>query len=282
MPDTAALRRAQSPRNAASLIAALAFALLAASCRPATPTDPATPSPQSVASPPSATSPASAPIDVNAAVEATLRRAYPEGFDPANRCWRASLAIQDDTLVYCMRAQAPQVVEENGQRVIYVLTASASDIAGNPTYVYGATDPGLMGAFAIRVSDTGTTDLVASSPTLETGSAGDCGCSRARLVKLGAARHAWHFVSGGTWQGTTVSSHALVTPVGTDMRDVSGIPHAPESDAAVTYDIAISSDDAAAAWYPIRVTKMDDKAVVDTRDVRFDPASGRYDLPRGF
>jgi len=209
------------------------------------------------------------------AVATAIRAHYAAGYDEVNRCWRTERGEGDQAMAYCMRPLREQVVREGDATWVYVALASASDISGHPDYIYGRADTGVMDAFKLRVAADGTPTVVAQGLGMPFGSAGDCGCANADFVQVGPRAHGWMFTSGGTWQGATVASHALVVPVGRTFKDVAAMPRYVEEDPAVEYRLAMAPP-TAGEWYPLEYSQWRDGKRVRTTRITFDPASGRY------
>jgi hypothetical protein len=219
---------------------------------------------------------------LNSVVDALLRTQYPEGFDDKHDCWKARYGEGDEAMAYCMHLLPASAVSEAGQQVVYVATASAANIEDDPSYGYGATDPGMFDAFRVVVAPDGATTLTASGKGLDFGMAGDCGCADADLVALGPDVHGWVFSSGGTQQGITTATHSLVAPVGDTFRDVGGIPHYVEDQQDVEYRLAIASDDAVDGWFPLTISKYRGDDKIASRVVHFDRSAQRYLPPQAF
>lgn len=235
--------------------------------------------PESAATPRNTVMPAG-PGAVEQAVANTLRSHYPAGYDEANRCWRTTRGEGDDAAAYCMRPLPEHAIQDNGSTWIYLALASASDIREQPDYLYGQVDAGMMDAFKLRVGSDGTAEVVAKGLGLAFGSAGDCGCANAVFVQVGSRAHGWMFTSGGTWQGTTVASHALVAPVGDTFKDVVALPRFVEGDQSIEQRVAIlppaADSDADAEWYPLRLSRWRAGTQMDEARLEFDAASSRY------
>lgn len=215
---------------------------------------------------------------VEAAIAGTLEAHYAGGYDETNRCWRTERGDGDESVAYCMRLLPTQVVRDGGTTWLYVALASASDIRGNPDYLYGHVDAGAMDAFKLRIAADGTSQVEASGLGLTFGSSGDCGCANAQFVQVGPQKHGWLFSPGATWQGTTVASHALVVAVGETFKDVAALPRYAEEDPAIEYRLTIVPS-TSGEWYPLRLTQWrDGKQIQETR-IRFDPAAAQYKAP---
>lgn len=266
-----------------SMIAAIAASALLAACqREAAPTAAKPPAAASTAAAQPATKPAATdPAALQGALEALMRQQYGDGFDATQRCWKFSAQLKnglgDD---YCMRADAPQLVDLQGQQRLYV---SASNLADAQGYSYGHVSSGLMGAFVLGPDSRGGWMLLAGEKQLAFGSSGNCGCADAQLVRIGADTMAWKFASGGTGQGITVSDYHLIAPVAGKIYDVSAIPQITEDDQDSEYSIAIDDSDTAKAMFPLRVTKRSNAPgspdAQSEQVVEFDPVKRTYALP---
>lgn len=215
---------------------------------------------------------------VKSAIAAVLQAHYSEGYDDATRCWHTDRGEGDEATAYCMRPLPEQVVRQGDTTWVYMALASASDIRNNPDYLYGQVDPGVMDAFKLRIAADGTTEVVARGLGLPFGSAGDCGCTNAEFVQVGPRTHGWMFTSGGTWQGTTVASHALVAPVGDTFKDVAALPRYVEGDQSAEYRLAIAPAPTG-DWYPLELSYWRDGKKARETQIAFDPDSARYDAP---
>jgi hypothetical protein len=213
---------------------------------------------------------------LNSVVDALLRTQYPEGFDDKHDCWKARYGEGDEAMAYCMRLLPASAVSEAGQQVIYVATASAANIEDDPSYGYGATDPGMFDAFRVVVAPDGATTLTASGKGLDFGMAGDCGCADADLVALGPDVHGWVFSSGGIHQGITTASHSVVAPVEGTFTNVGGISRYLEEQPDVEYRIAIADDHSTNGWFPLTLSKYRSGKELTTHVVNFDQAARRY------
>lgn len=207
-----------------------------------------------------------------------LERQYPAGFDKAHGCWKTTVGHGDDAMAYCMRPLAHHVVDEAGRTMLYVATASAADITDDPAYSYGATDAGMLDAFRLKIDGHGWS-IASKSQGLDFGTSGDCGCADADFVQLGRDVHGWLFSSGGTWQGVTATSYAIVAPVGNAFKDVASIPQYVENDQDVEYRLAIVDDGPRAAWFPLRLMRYRKNVKVGEQVLTFDAAAQRYPVP---
>ncbi len=170
---------------------------------------------------------------------------------------------------------------ENGDQVIYIATASASDVEAD-AYRYGATDPGMFDAFRVLVAADGTPSLTSSIRGMDFGSAGDCGCANADFVQLGPNVHGWVFSSGSTQQGITTATHALVAPLGRTFVDVGNIPQYVEGDQDIEYRLTLGSENASDGWFPITVSKYRNDRRIASQVARFDRSAKRYVVRQSF
>ena len=245
-----------APRVLFLSVLAVALAGLAAGCS-------ADPAPQTAdqslqgAEPPSpltsAPSAQMSQLDLERLAKVVLSERYGDSArDEALDCWRDGAA---DEPPYCMRLSQVRRVEEAGRSVLYVLASNINrfDV---PDYQYGHADSGRVAAFAAVINRDGSLGkLLASASGLSYGSNGNCGCDGAALVKLGADKHAWHFVSGGVWQGVVVTNHALLSRAGEAFVDVSEIPEMSEGDQSHRISIAVDEGDPELKAFPLIVTK---------------------------
>ncbi|MCD9030247.1 hypothetical protein LDO32_00660 [Luteimonas sp. Y-2-2-4F] len=273
--------RPRRPTGVPALAGALALALLSA-CRPSPPEAGAAPVPAveapdaAAAQAPTATPPQATrlePAQVQSIVDGLLRSAYgADSFDASRACWRHTFDAGAEPQDYCMRVAEPQVVAGEQGPQVYVLTYSDPE-AG----FYSLVDPGLQGLFAAQAGADGTWTTLASSPAIDMGQAGDCGCQDSELIQVGPGRYGWLSVAGGVWQGVESSLYALQVPLDGAFRNVSRIPRATESAPGETNVLEVDRDGTpVAGMYPLRVTRQRDQTVVDTREVAFDPARGVY------
>jgi hypothetical protein len=183
------------------------------------------------------------------------------------------------------------VSAESGQKLLYVLMSNVAPF-GSDVYQYGHVSSGRVRALAAEISPEGQLgEDVAIGEGMAFGSGGYSGAGEARLLRLGRDHHAWHFVSGGVWQGTVVNQHVLLARQGSSFKDVSAIPEVEESDQAHRYDIAVDASDLESSEFPLIVSKYPfDPSVRASNDsdqpvaqwtVGRDAASGLYRLPTG-
>lgn len=193
------------------------------------------------------------PLDLERLAKGVLAEAYGDfARDEALDCWRDEAA---DEPAYCMRLSQVRQVEEAGHSVLYVLASNVNRF-DLPDYQYAHADPGRVAAFAALINPDGSLgDRLASGGEFSFGSNGNCGCDDAVLVRLGAEKHAWHFVSGGVWQGIVVTNHALLSREGETFVDVSEIPEISEGDQSHCLSISVDESDRGLNAFPLIVTK---------------------------
>ena len=197
--------------------------------------------------------PVASPHDLERLGRGVLAQHYGEAArDNLLDCWRAAT----DELPYCMRLAQVRRVEEAGRAVLYVLASNVNGFDA-PAYSYAHADAGRVAAFAAVINPDGSLgDVLATAGALSYGSNGACGCTDAALVRLGAATHAWHFVSGGVWQGIVVTNHVLLARQGDAFADVSAIPERAEADQAHRFSLRVDESDPSLERFPIVVTKQ--------------------------
>ena len=219
--------------------------------------------------------------DVTATIKAVMDDQYGQTYDAKHGCWAYGYSGGEaDAADYCMRPGKPEVVDVGGSKILYFSASSATDIRDNPSYGYSQAQPGLMGAFKIRLGGKQGWTFVAMEPAMTFGTVGDCGCRDAKLEKLSnKGDYGWVFTSGGVWQGTVVSSYSIVTAVKNEFLDVSKIPQIREGDQDVRYEMTVQPDPSAAGLYPLKVVKTKAKAKIAEFTVPFDAKKARYELP---
>lgn len=219
--------------------------------------------------------------DVTATIKAVMDDQYGQTYDAKHGCWAYSYSGGEaDAADYCMRPGKPEVVDVGGSKILYFSASSATDIRDNPSYGYSQAQPGLMGAFKIRLGGKQGWTFVAMEPAMTFGSAGECGCRDAKLEKLSnKGDYGWVFTSGGVWQGTVVSNYSIVTAVKNEFLDVSKIPQIREADQDVRYEITVLPDPSAPDLYPLKVVKSKARSGIAEFVVPFDSKKTRYELP---
>lgn len=228
-----------------------------------------------------AQTPASSTPDVTATIKAVMDDQYGQTYDAKHSCWAYSYSGGDaDAADYCMRPGKPEVVDVGGSKILYFNASNATDIRDNPSYGYSQAQPGLMGAFKIRLGGKQGWTFVAMEPAMTFGSAGDCSCRDAKLEKLSnKGDYGWVFTSGGVWQGTVVTNYSIVTAWKNEFLDVSKIPQIREDDQDVRYEMSVQADPSAPSLYPLKIVKTKAKAKVAEFTVPFDAKKARYELP---
>lgn len=221
--------------------------------------------------------------DVEGLVKAVMNDTYSAGYDAKHACWSYRWKNeQGDEADYCMRPGPAHVVDGRNGKTLYLSTYSAADIRDDARYAYSHNQPGLMGAFKIRIGGKQGWTYEAFEAGIDYGTAGDCGCAKASFVKLSnSGDYGWLFVSGGTWQGVTVSDYSIVAPIKGRMKDLSKIPQSAEKAPGVTYEVAVKEDPAAKSFYPLHVVKATAGGPSEAFDVPFDSAKQIYALPAG-
>ncbi|WP_223214437.1 hypothetical protein [Xanthomonas cucurbitae] len=187
------------------------------------------------ASPANSNVPASAPVsvrnhispnpsEVKSLVKEVMNSAYGVGnFDPSRNCWKYELKVGEDSLDYCMIGVVSKVSTETDGAKIYV--QSHSDPQAE---IYSQVDPGIEGLFVVGSDVDKKIKVLAAKPATDMGQAGDCGCLNSKVIQVGPARYGWLSTAGGIWQGVQVTRYSLQVPVGSEIRDVSGIPRVSE------------------------------------------------------
>lgn len=220
--------------------------------------------------------------DIAATIKAVMDDQYGQTYDAKHSCWAYTYSGSgdDDGADYCMRPGKPEVVDVNGSKILYFAAANATDITDVPAYGYSQAQPGLMGAFKIRLGGKQGWTFVAMEPAMAFGTVGECGCRNAKLEKLtNKGDYGWVFTSGGVWQGTVVSNYSIVMAWKNKFQDISGIPQIGENDQSVRYEMTVQADPSAPGLYPLKVVKTKAKAKVAEFIVPFDTKKARYELP---
>lgn len=209
---------------------------------------------------------------VKAAVKGMMDHAYGEAaFDAAKACWKTSFETPNDTLDYCMKAETPKVVRAGNGVQVYLL--AYSDTSAD---LYSQVDPGLMGLMAASLEGNRWTTL-ASTPKIDMGQTGDCGCRQAELVDVGPERHGWLSEEGGVWQGVPVKQYSLVVPIEGQFQQVASIPQTTESAQGQANAVELDQrGGVVSGMYPLHVKQMRDGKLVKTQSIAFDPQAGRY------
>lgn len=220
-------------------------------------------------------------LDVNAIVTAVMKDQYGDQYDAKHSCWSfAHTSEQGHSLSYCMRPGRPEVVDTAAGKQLYLYAANVYDINDDNRYVYSHVDPGLMGAFKIQLDAKGGWTYLVLDNAMEFGTTGYCGCNDARFVKLSNhGDYGWLFVSGGTWQGTTVADYSILVAHKGNFVDISNIPQITEKEQDIQYDVEVAPDQRNTGMFPLNVTKTKGNTKVGTFQVNFDPKAFNYSLP---
>lgn len=222
-------------------------------------------------------------VDVNAIVKAVMADQYGNQYDSKHACWTFDhTGEQGNALTYCMSPGKPELVDTAKGRLLYVYAANRTDIQGDDRYSYEHVDPGLMGAFVVQVDAKGQWTYRSLDNAMEFGTNGYCGCNKADFVQLSAqGDYGWLFTSGGVWQGTVVTEYSILMAHKGGFVDVSRIPEVRESAQDIHYDIKVLASPAGQGLFPLQVTKSRDGATIKSFQVKFDPGTFAYALPKG-
>ncbi len=212
-----------------------------------------------------------------------MREQYGTKFNANHKCW---IYTSQEWGRYCMAQIKSHRIEAHDGPRLYVLAEGIPITPAGEIEKLGAhAAPGVVGAFAVSLGAAGKSTYLAASKELNFGSFGQAGAGIAKFVQLGPSDYyGWTFVSGGTWQGTTVGWHHIVAPRGKRFVDISAIPETTEDDQTHSYEIAFDTTREDQKVYPMIVTKRftgDGKkrgAVVATFQVPFDTKTWRYQL----
>ncbi|QHG89066.1 hypothetical protein K6982_09080 [Xanthomonas cucurbitae] len=202
-----------------------------------------------------------------------MNSAYGVGnFDPSRNCWKYELKVGEDSLDYCMIGVVSKVSTETDGAKIYV--QSHSDPQAE---IYSQVDPGIEGLFVVGSDVDKKIKVLAAKPATDMGQAGDCGCLNSKVIQVGPARYGWLSTAGGIWQGVQVTRYSLQVPVGSEIRDVSGIPRVSEKSPDETNELSVKTDGKpVAGMYPLEVARKRGDTVLETRLVSYDEAKGIY------
>lgn len=193
-------------------------------------------------------------------------------FDASRRCWKYSFQAGNESLDYCIIGAISKVSSDADGVKVYV--QSHSDPQAE---IYSQVDPGLEGLFFVGLDADKKVTVLASKPAIDMGQAGDCGCLDAKVIQVGPARYGWLSTTGGVWQGVQVTRYSLQVPVGSEIRDVSGIPRVSENTPDESIDLNVKSDGkVVAGMYPLEITRKRGANVLETRLVLYDEAKGIY------
>lgn len=221
--------------------------------------------------------------NADAIVKAVMEDQYGAQYDAKHACWIFDHTTeQGDALSYCMRPGKPELVDSPGGKLLYVYAANVYDIQDDNRFAYSQAQPGLMGAFEVRVDALGHWTYQALDNAMEFGTGGYCGCNKAAFVKLSRqGDYGWLFTSGGTWQGVTVADYNLLVAHKGGFVDVSRIPRVRQAAQDVTYGIRIDDAGVASGMFPLEVTKSKGSVPLKSLKVDFDPRTFVYALPAG-
>lgn len=211
-------------------------------------------------------------------INRVMNEAYGKTYNAANGCWEHEAQSLTEASKYCMAPGEPRLVQDERGLRLNFLAWSRPDLP-YPDYLYSSVDPGRMGAFEIRLHGESAWTLTASSPALEYGTAGDCGCRNARFVRLGRDLYGWAFQSGGMWQGVASLSHSLVAPRRGEFVDISEIPFETEHEPGIEYQIRIDESDGNQEVFPLILIKTIEGKPAGVAKVDFDHAAWRFALP---
>ncbi|NMI54162.1 hypothetical protein E1J25_21645 [Xanthomonas hortorum pv. taraxaci] len=193
-------------------------------------------------------------------------------FDASRNCWKYSFQAGSESLDYCMIGAVSKVSSDADGVRVYV--QSHSDPQAE---IYSQVDPGLEGLFFVGLDADKKVTVLASKPAIDMGQAGDCGCLDAKVIQVGPARYGWLSTTGGVWQGVQVTRYSLQVPVGSEIRDVSGIPRVSENTPNESIDLNVKSDGkVVAGMYPLEITRKRGSNVLETRLVSYDEVKGIY------
>jgi hypothetical protein len=226
--------------------------------------------------------------DINTVITAVMNDQYGQKYDAQNSCWIYSHTLEQnkDTETYCMHIGQLEVIDTPSGKQLYLNAFSISGVDG---YRYGHNVPGLMGAFRVQlnVKDAkGNWQYLTFNNDLEFGTVGDCGCQKARFVKLSnQGVYGWLFSSGGAWDGVTSTDFSLLIPHKTDFVDISRIPQITVQDQDTLYKVDVAEDQRKTGMFPLRVSKMKGASKVGALQnvgtilVNFNQKAFTYSLP---
>lgn len=275
---TPALSTFRGPRTRVRWAALCLVSALLAACDAASVEVPKASTPRAVGDAQGAPPPAAAVARpsagaIQAAVDDVLQQAYGvDQYDPSRGCWRHVLALGGESRSYCLEAGEPQVIDTTAGTQVHLQTRS-DPAAG----LYASADPGVRGLFAIAIERDGQYRLIASSPSLTSGQAGDCTCAESRLVEVGPQRYGWLGLDGGIWQGVEVSYHTLYVIDGAAFKDVASIPRRTEDAQSDHTELDFDRDGTpVAGMYPLVVTHYSGDALEARQLIRFDSVRKVY------
>lgn len=199
--------------------------------------------------------------------------AYGAGnFDQSRNCWKYEFKAGGGSLDYCMLGVVSKVSTEADGTKVYI--QSHSDPQAE---IYSQVDPGIEGLFVVGLDADKKIKVLAAKPATDMGQAGDCGCLNSKVIQVGPARYGWLSTAGGIWQGVQVTRYSLQVPVGSEIRDVSGIPRVSEKSPDETNELAVKTDGKPiAGMYPLEITRKRGDTVLETRLVSYDETKGVY------
>lgn len=213
--------------------------------------------------------------EMGSIVRAVMGQQY-GNFDPSHDCWE--YAIENESPRYCMASGPARWVHAGNETLLFFYAYSRPDT--EPGDTYSAADPGVMGAFALKLGSVPRWNYVAIEKAMTFGTNGYCGCDQAKFVKLDRhGRYGWLFASGGVWQGIVVSNYSIVAPMGEGFEDLSAIPEVTEEEQDARYVIEVVETPTGDGLFPLRVTKTKDGSAARGFLVEFDAVRGRYALP---
>lgn len=213
------------------------------------------------------------PSEVKLLVKEVMNSAYGVGnFDPSRNCWKYEFKVGGDSLDYCMLGVVSKVSTEADDTKVYI--QSHSDPQAE---IYSQVDPGIEGLFVVGLDADKKIKVLAAKPATDMGQAGDCGCLNSKVIQVGPARYGWLSTAGGIWQGVQVARYSLQVPVGSEIRDVSGIPRVSEKSPDETNELAVKTDGKPiAGMYPLEITRKRGDTVLEKRLVSYDETKGVY------
>nr|WP_289987815.1 hypothetical protein [Xanthomonas arboricola]MDN0268613.1 hypothetical protein [Xanthomonas arboricola pv. pruni] len=213
------------------------------------------------------------PEELKSIAKEVMDSAYgAKNFEATRSCWKYSFQAGSESLDYCMIGAVSKVSSDADGVKVYV--QSHSDPQAE---IYSQVDPGLEGLFFVGLDADKKVTVLASKRAIDMGQAGDCGCLDAKVIQVGPARYGWLSTTGGVWQGVQVTRYSLQVPLGSEIRDVSGIPRVSENTPDERIDLNVKSDGkVAAGMYPLEITRKRGDNVLETRLVSYDEAKGIY------
>jgi len=226
--------------------------------------------------------PAAADANTSSIITAVLKDAYGANFDTKRSCWAYTEKDDSGDVGYCMQPGTSEVINTQGGKQLYLTANSFVGPSDDGKYIYDHTQPGLMGVFQVKLDGKGGWSYVVAKKDLEYGTAGVCGCDKAKLIKLNAkGDYGWLFSNGGMWQGTIVSTYSIVVAINGAYQDISSLPEITEKDQNTEYDLKFIDLPTRDKFYPIKVTAKNRKSGAVVRDylVHYDAKTQMYALP---